>query len=361
MNDSVSSAAILLALLDGAVFANALRRNGKPCRISLPDDLKARRALVSAHLRGAPATLTFHAEGREPWRERVDSVVLAAFCPAADGLCRWVGVDLDAADHGGSGLVDPVHAMRTLAERAAMAGLVDGLLAARSRRGRGRHLFLLFAKPIPLDDAVVGVAALVASAFKIATADVLDYSSDHAFRRVDGSVVSPGDAGAVELLPRSTDRPSFGWAITLPGAGAFKAVGGGVIVDPLTDFPLVSNNKRHCNPRAWSVFLTDARGAFLPSSRSACPRNSRAMPRSHRGSSADPLARANQRTRDFVGGRVQSGARNTEAFAAACALFGAGLPDRDVESLINQGGRLCGLPDCETRAVINSARRRVAS
>lgn len=76
---------LLLALLDGTTFANAMRPSGKPSRVRLPDDSEARSARVGAHLRGAPSTLTFHAEGRELWRKHVDAVALAAFCPAADG------------------------------------------------------------------------------------------------------------------------------------------------------------------------------------------------------------------------------------------------------------------------------------
>ena len=85
MIDDRVAAPLLLALLDSATFANAMRRNGRPCRIRLPDDLESRTAIVDAHLRGAPSTLTFHANGHTPWREQVDAVALAAFCPAADG------------------------------------------------------------------------------------------------------------------------------------------------------------------------------------------------------------------------------------------------------------------------------------
>ena len=99
---------LLLALLDGATFANAMRRSGTPCRIRLPENPEARAALVEAHLRGAPSTLTFHADGYTPWTERVDAVNLAAFCPGADGRCRWLAVDLDAAEgHGTDGLANP--------------------------------------------------------------------------------------------------------------------------------------------------------------------------------------------------------------------------------------------------------------
>ena len=99
MSDNRVVVSILLALLDGATFANAMRRNGKPCRIRLPDDDESRAELIRAHLIGGVRTLEFRAEGSESWKERVDAVVLAGFCPARDGRCRWVGIDLDAADH----------------------------------------------------------------------------------------------------------------------------------------------------------------------------------------------------------------------------------------------------------------------
>ena len=105
---------LVFALLEGAEFANAMRRNGKPCRIRLPGDSDSRAALVRAHLRGTSSTLTFHAQGRKPWREPVDAVALATLCPGEDGRCRWVGIDVDAADHGECGLVDPTYATRTL-------------------------------------------------------------------------------------------------------------------------------------------------------------------------------------------------------------------------------------------------------
>ncbi len=227
MTDARVAAPLLHALLDGATFANAARRSGKPCRIRLPDDPESRTAIVDAHLRGAPSTLTFHANGHRPWREQVDAVALAAFCPSADGRCRWLGIDLDAADHGATGLVDPMYAARTIAERAANAGLMTGLLIARSRRGRGRHLFLLLPEPVALADGVIGVAALAAAAFKVAASDVAEYGAQHAFRRVNGVIARPGEAGAVELLPRSTVKPPHGWPLALPGAGAFAAHGGG--------------------------------------------------------------------------------------------------------------------------------------
>jgi hypothetical protein len=214
----------LLALLDGADFANAMLPWGSPGPVRLPDTASERAALANAHLAGGPADVLYSPMDHDPERGHVDALALAALCPAADGLCRWLACDLDAADgHGAGGLADPAHAARCIAERADNAGLGGGLLIARSRGGAGRHVWLLLPEPTPLADAMLGLAVLVAQAFRVAVADVGDYGGAQAFRRPDGQAVQPGQAGAVELIPRGAARPSRGWALALPAAGAYAA------------------------------------------------------------------------------------------------------------------------------------------
>lgn len=343
----------LSALLDGATFANALRRSGKPCRIQLPDNSEAHDALVLTHLDGAPSTLKFQADGCEAWNEHVDAVVLAAFCPAADGLCRWLGIDLDATDHGDRGLADPVRAMRCIAERAANAGLAGGLLTARSRRGQGRHVFLLLPAPAVLLDAVIGVGALAAAAFKVAKTDTEEGSVPHAFRRTNGSTAQPGDSGAVELIPRSTDKPSYGWPLTLPGAGVFRAQGGGVIVDPFTDKPRTLEAVPRCDPQAWAEFVAEAHPQYAQSRRIL----SYSRPSSTRNAmkALAPLDRVDPRTQDFIDGRVPQGSRNSAAFASSANLLGCGVSEAETERLILSGADACGLPEREARAAFRSA------
>jgi hypothetical protein len=347
---------LLLALVDGAGFATAVRRNGKPGRIRLPDDAESRAALVDTHLRGSPATLEFHAEGHSPWRERVDAVVLAAFCPGTDGLCRWLGIDLDAADHGQGGLADPSHAVRTIAERADHAGLLDGLLVARSRRGQGRHAFLLLPGPVPLDDAVLGVAALTAAAFRVASRDAEEGEVSHAFRCASGAIASPGAAGSVELFPHSTSRPPHGWAMLLPLAGALKVHGGGIVVDPFEDQPLEPTAIPCCCPKAWDTLITETRSALAEQEVSVMVR--RAERRS--SSTRRPLDRIDPRTRSFLDGEAVEGTRNVSAFAAAANLIGCGVSERDAEHLILAGATACGLPEREARAALRSAARAIA-
>lgn len=354
MTDASVTVALLLALLDGATFANAIRRSGKPSPVRLPDDSEARSALVGAHLRGAPSPLTFHAEGREPWREQVDAVVLAAFCPAADGRCRWMGIDLDAADHGERGLADPVHAMRALAERASAAGLAAGLLVARSRGGRGRHVFLMLPEPIALADAVIGVAALAAAAFNVAASDVTEYDAQHAFRRVNGAIARPGEAGAVELLPRSTVKPLYGWPLALPGAGAFATHGGGVIVDPFEDRPIHHECVPRCDAHAWSRFIDEARATLSKRNVTAVPHLSK-RPVDNTPRPRSPIDRIDARTRAFLDGHIAQGARNVSAFAASANLLGCGIDQREAERLIVAGAAACGLPEREARAAFTSA------
>jgi hypothetical protein len=345
---------LLLALLDGTTFANAVRRSGKPSRVRLPDDSEARSALVGAHLRGAPSTLTFHAEGREPWREQVDAVALAAFCPAADGRCRWMGIDLDAADHGERGLVDPVNAVRALAERADAAGLAAGLLVARSRRGRGRHVFLVLPEPVALADAVIGVATLAAAAFKIAASDVTEYDAQHAFRRVNGAIARPGDAGAVELFPRSTVKPLYGWPLALPGGGAFTTHGGGVIVDPFEDRPICHECVPRCDHEPWSRFIEEARATLSKRNVTEVPQFMK-RPANDTDRPRCPIDRLDARTRAFLDGCTPQGARNMSAFAASANLLGCGINPREAERLIVAGAVACGLPQREALDAFKSA------
>lgn len=352
MTDHRPDPGLLLALLDGTRFANALRRNGKPCRIRLPDDPARRAALVRAHLRGDQSILTFCAEGRDPWREPVHAVVLAAFCPAADGRCRWIGIDVDAADHGESGLADAVHGTRAIAERAAYAGLMSGLLVARSRRGRGRHVFLIFSEPVELSEAAIGVAALVSATFKVAASDVTEYGAKHAFNCANGAIARPGDAGAVELFPRSTVQPPYGWALVLPAAGALRVLGGGVIVDPFTDQPMHHERVPRCDAREWRRLVAENRHALDRMPQRQPPRHPRYV-ESLRSQRLHPL------TEQFLAGHTPKGGRNEAAFSAACNLLRHGLPLPEVEYEILRGACGCELPEREARSAIRSAVRTV--
>ena len=356
MTDHPLAIEILLALLDCTAFANALRNNGKPCRIALPDDPDARRALVDLHLRGEPSVLTFCAEVHRPWQERVDAVTLAALSPGDDGFCRWIGIDLDAADHGASGLADPVHATRALAERIDAAGLSTGLLVARSRGGQGRHVFLILPGPTTLDDAVIGVAALAAAAFRIALSDVVEYGARHAFRCANGSIARPGDAGAVELLPRSTAKPPHGWALALPCAGAFAAQGGGVLVDPFDDQPVQLERVPRCDRQAWQRLVSEAREELTNRTASPGPRL-RDRPANDANRLGRPIDRIDARTRAFLDGQVSEGARNNSAFAASANLLGCGFDPQEAGRMILAGAMACGLPEREARAAFSSAMR----
>lgn len=357
MTDQRITQQFLLGLLEGAIFAGALRRKGKPCRTPLPEDLESRSALVRAHLLGEPRELTFVAENCDPWVERVDSVVLAGFCPASDGLCRWMAIDLDADDHGERGLADPVHAARTIAERADNAGLSSGLLVARSRGGRGRHVFLLPPNPVALADAVIAIAALIASAYRIAASDVHEGDVPHAFRCANENIAQPGDAGAIELIPRSTTRPKFGWALTLPASGALRKHGGGLIVDPFTDEPTQPECVPKCDPQAWSAFITEARAALSERSRARRRRRPRSRWRKIAHPDIAPHCRIDPQTRAFLEGRIGAGNRNNSAFAASMNLLGCGVDVGEAESLVLDGAAACGLPEREARAAFASANR----
>ncbi len=347
-------ARLLLTMLEGSTLANAVRGNGKPCRIRLSDDANSRLALVRRHVRGEPATLTFHAEGHRPWRERVDAVVLAAFCPGDDGQCRWLGIDLDASDHGQCGLADPVHVMRSLAERVDAAGLLSGLVAARSRGGRGRHVFLMLPESVALRDAVIGVAALSAAAFNVARSDEEQCGVQHAFRRADGRIAGLGEAGSVELVPRSTARPPYGWALTLPGAGAYSANGGGVIVDPFEDVPTELRGVPRCAPAAWRTFVRESRTELL-GRRSARPATRMRGLEHQSCGSGRPIERIDAQTQAFLDGQAPKGSRNMSAFAASANLLGCGVDECEAERLIANGAAACDLPQREALSAFKSA------
>ncbi|MBK9121478.1 MAG: hypothetical protein IPM18_18005 [Phycisphaerales bacterium] len=352
----------LLALLGGAKSATAIRADGRPGRIILPDDEKARRELVALHVAGRPAMLQFVASGDKVWKERVPAVALGAYCPDADGRARWIAVDVDAADgHGEGGLLDPRHAARCLAEQAEYAGLGGGLLTATSRGGKGRHVWLLLPDPTPLADAVVGLAAIAAAAMRVSHQDAADGPFPHAFSTAKG-VAELGQPGAVELFPRSVERPAYGWPLTLPGAGVYAERGGGLLVDVLDGEPNVT---LRAVPRAdayyWHKWVFEAR-ARTPRAR---PRSRKKfdwlnsapyLPRDRRG----PLAFLDGRGRAFLEGRTTEGARNAACFSTACTLLGHGMPEGAVYQLVLGGGRACGMSMSEVKVSFASAVRAVA-
>jgi hypothetical protein len=207
-------------------------------------------------------------------------------------------------------------------------------------------------EPVALADAVIGLAALVVAAFKVAASDLAEYGTRHAFHRANGAIARPGEAGAVELLPRSTVRPPRGWALALPGAGALAPHGGGVIVDPFEDQPIHHECVPRCDGQAWRCFVTENRHALDRIQR----RHSRRHPRYSdppRPQWLHPL------TDEFLAGQTPTGRRNTAAFAAACNLLGNGLPLHEVERQILHGARGCELPEREAHSALQSALRAV--
>jgi hypothetical protein len=347
----------LLAILEGCSHASALMPWEKPGPIRLPDDAAERRALIRAHIVGEPARVLSTPQGKRPSYVQISKAVLAALCPASDGLMRFIAVDLDAADgHGAGGLVDPVHAMRCFSEQADMFSLSSGLFAVRSRSGRGRHLWLIPPEPVALAEAVLVAAFWGAAAHRVATRDVEDGDGAvrHAFRCGDGLLAIPGKAGAVELYPRSTDRPPLGWALALPGSGAMAARGGGSIVDPLTDHPRALTRVPRCEPKAWQTVVSTARQAV------AARRPTQGHPgRSVHGRkrSRDVWERIDPRTRELLDGRTPPGQRNQAAFGATCNLLGIGMDRAETQRLVLAGATASGLTEREARSAVQSGFR----
>jgi len=330
-----------LRLLDGCSFASAMMPWGKPGPIRLPDDANDRVELVRAHLRGESATVTYCPEGKARTEVAVPELRLFAICPADDGLVRWLGIDLDAADgHGTAGLVAPWHAARCLAERADALGL-HGLLCSPSRSQTGLHLFMLLPEPTSLADACLGLAAWVAAAFHVA-ADDLEWGSQHAFRTANGSVARPGQPGAVELLPRSGERPRLGWCLALPRT----------FLNPFNQTE--ADNVNPCLPiERWERFIgfacTDLARRTSPA---------RHQKRRVARSTTDPVLRAHPETRALLAGSVAEGNRNGAAYRSMCNLLGLRVDSAEAARLVREGAAACGLPAREIETAIKSALRR---
>lgn len=340
---------LLLAMLEGSMYANAVMPWRAPAPIRLPDDRADRAKIVEAHLLGTAFEVLYSPKDAASRLIRIDTLVLAAFCPAADGRCRWLMIDLDGLDHGEKGLRDPHHAVRCIAERAANAGLLAGLVTARSRRGIGLHVFLFPPAPCDLVDGVIVIGALIADAYRAATAAMTECGIPHAFRCGDGTIAKPGQAGAVELIPRSTTRPELGWPITLPGAGAYSPSGGGLIIDPFSGEPISLRVAPRADSENWLRYLEEAKLRYRRNAPTHLP-----PPRS-RSLSVNSRSRIDPRTRAFLAGRVQEGQRADSAYASACNLIGIGIDACEVRQLILDGAAACGLPAVEATNAVASA------
>lgn len=348
--------AFLLELLEVSSHAGVMLPWGRPGPIELPDNEAERRELALAHIQGRQATVVYAPANTVPKRMTVDPLVLFAYAPASDGKCRWIGIDLDSCDgHGSSGLVDAVRAAACIAGHCDAIGLLNGLVIARSRSGRGRHAWLVPPYPVSLDDAVIAVGGIAALGMELATRDENDRGLPHAFLCGNGSKAIPGRSGSVELIPHSTERPPRGWSLLLPCSGAFKNVDGGAIVDPFTS-PSVHAELREvpcCPDEWWRTCISELRAEIEHRTPLSNKPNSPRPPANPRSA----IQRVDPRTRVFLEGRCPPGERDRSLFIAVCNMIGVGMAVTEVESLALQGAAACGLPDREARATIRSALR----
>jgi hypothetical protein len=335
---------VLTRMLAGCEFASCQMPWGRPGPIRLPESEDARFDLTRSHLKGGPATV-FYTPAKGPCEEvDLKETRLFCLCPATDRRCRWVGIDLDGVNHGNDGLVDPLHTVRTFASAAEELGLLDGLMVAPSRSGVGRHLFLLLPSPTSLADAVLGLAAWTAHAWRIADRDVTDYDGQHAFRNSEGIPSQPGQAGAIELIPRSDAPPPLGWSLALPRE----------FNDPFTDHKVEIKSDISCSTDAWSTLIEQTRRLRRPQSLRSRPE--RRLPHSRKridGASKE----LHPDTVDFLNGNTPVGRRNQSLFATVCNLLGHGMDATEVEKFALDAGINNGLSHREAVATIQSALR----
>jgi len=342
---------ILRALLAGSDHAAAAMpwRTFGPIR--LPDDDARLAALRRAHLRGEAATIEFAPLDKPTRAVQVDALQLAAYTPRPNGTCTWIAFDFDGASHGARGLTAPERAAAALAERAAAAGLLDGILVVRSRSGAGLHVWLLLPEPVPLADACIIAAGLGAQAGRIADRDVQDYGCAHALATASG-IASVGQAGAFELLPRSSERPRRGYPLVLPFSGMAAQRGGGVAVDPFGNPPKPIEPQRvpRCDVTALHRFIDETRTEL----RRRQPRR-----RTHRPAYEARGRKLDPRTSALIEGRTPQGERNRAVYYALPDLVRSGVREAEAEALIVAGAERCGLSRAEIDATLRSARRRL--
>ncbi|MFH1417078.1 MAG: hypothetical protein ABII12_02165 [Planctomycetota bacterium] len=345
---------ILRYMLDGATHAAAVMPWGQFGPIVWPELATDRNKLIDAHLLGVSADVQFAPIGRPTRRVPLDAVRLSAYLPRADGLCCFAAVDLDGSSHGANGLADPDAAARCFAERADCFGLLSGVLIVRSRSGVGRHLFVFLPEAMPQADTTLAVAALAAAARRIADRDAAEYDAFNAFRTEAGEIARPGQGGAVELLPRTTEKPERGYAIALPFGGAAAKTGGGAPLD-LFEQPskLVQLNAvPRCDACAWQRFVSEARQELERRTKRRHARTTRSWKPRREPARLDP------RTESLLAGTMAQGGRNRAVYYGWSDLIRSGVTEGEAERLLIEAAERCGLPQREALATVRSAQRR---
>ncbi|MFH1417679.1 MAG: hypothetical protein ABII12_05255 [Planctomycetota bacterium] len=344
---------ILRYMLDGSTHAAAVMPWGQFGPIVWPELPANRDRLIDAHLLGEPADVQFAPIGKPTRRVRLHAVQLSAYLPRADGLCSFLALDLDASSHGAGGLADPDAAARCFAERADCFGLLSGALIVRSRSGVGRHVFVFPPHAVPQADATLAVAFLAAVAHRIADRDADEYDARHAFRTEAGGIARPGQAGAVELFPRTTEKPERGYAIALPFGGTAARGGGGVPLDVFEHppKPVQLDAVPRCDVCAWQRFVSEARQELERRTKRRPDRTMRSWrPR------REP-ARLDPRTEALLAGMLAQGGRNRAVYYGWGDLIRTGVTEGEAERLLVDAAERCGLLRREALATVRSAQR----
>lgn len=338
---------VLNHLFAGADRANFSAPWGAPAPCQLPTDAGERAALLQAHIDGTAAVVDYSPAGRAARLVKADPLRLAAVTPRADGFCGWVAWDVDAAGpHGEKGLANPDAAVRCIAERCGFLGLGEPLVCA-SRSGSGRHGWLILGEPLSLPDAALLAAYVAAAARTVADWDQADYGGPHAFLRGDGEVAEPGDAGALEIFPRSSERPKHGYPLSAPFAC------GGAALDVFEEPPRPAEPRpTAADAAAVERVLTEARAELERRQKRARPKPRR-TPKPRGGA-----RRLDARTESLLTGTTPEGERNRALYYAVADLTFCGRTEGEAESMLADAAARCGVPRAEARATIRSGLRR---
>jgi hypothetical protein len=169
-------------------------------------------AMLRAHVGGGVVKVRWAMHDRQNWTNYVRPCRVGTYSPALDGTTVFAVIDFDGGPAHGSPLADPTAAALAFLCLCLRAGLAAYL--EKSKSGKGWHVWLFFAGPLPAREVRRLLCALLDA---LRPAPLLAPGSRADWRARTGIEVFPGQD---ELAP---DGPRVGHQVWLPfygGAGS---------------------------------------------------------------------------------------------------------------------------------------------